>query len=110
MGQIVIGSIAFFGFLYWWLLGHWFSRLIAFLVLTPMFVALSRGLATLAWGEGHPNLPLAFADMAVCGFLAWFASGLPLYIWRWQATEEANTREREALKYLERLPRVSIKR
>lgn len=59
--------------LYLWLSGHWFGRVVGFLVFTPIGVAIVA------------NIP-AFAGYQIWGYLAvavaaWFVAGVPA-LWR----------------------------
>jgi hypothetical protein len=74
--HILIGIALALALLYFWLLGHWFARVLMFLIITATggILALATGTAS----SSHAGLipPLAIA--------AWFMSGLPLYYWRHQ--------------------------
>lgn len=86
----IVGAAA----LYFWLRGHWFARVLAFVVFIP----------TISVCAGKP-LPPAGAIGAVIFLvsvivLAWLTSGLPIYVRRWQARVSA-VAERPHRLYLE---------
>ena len=73
--HILIGLCLAAALLYFWLLGHWFARVLVFLglICTAVFVGFLFGA-----GNGAQ-----FVTISVGGGVAgWFVSGLPLYIWR----------------------------
>jgi hypothetical protein len=65
--------------LYFWLVGHWFARIIAFVAL----VALLGGVATMIWPQASP------APFAAGAMLAWPLAGLPQYYRRAKAQKGA---------------------
>lgn len=72
------------GVLYWWLRGHWFARVLAFIFFVPVVVV----------GPGkmipNANLPPTYSAayglvmLASCIAIAWLISGLPIYIRAWR--------------------------
>jgi hypothetical protein len=62
--------------LYWWILGHWFARIVCFLMLAP-----TMGLvwASLAGRDAASQFLVGILVMA----FAWPISSLPMYFWRW---------------------------
>lgn len=66
---LIIGSIVLF---YWWLKGHWFARVMAFLVLVALgFLATSRLM---------PVEPIgAWSFLLALLALGWLTSGIPVY-------------------------------
>jgi hypothetical protein len=65
--------------LYYWLIGHWFARVLVFLML-----AAGVGLIAGAALGGHDVSWLL--GLVVGGIVGWFVSGIPLYYWRYQLT------------------------
>lgn len=61
--------------LYWWLMGHWFARVVMFLVLAAVF-ALAAG--QLQYGDSAERL----ISVAIGAALAWPVSGLPIRVLR----------------------------
>jgi hypothetical protein len=80
--HILIGLALAAALLYFWLIGHWFARVLAFLLLTAVFgLALGAAFATTGGGGGGFVI-----GTAIGGVAAWFVSGIPLYYWRYQLT------------------------
>jgi hypothetical protein len=72
------------GVLYLWLKGHWFGRVLAFLVLAVAFgLACGEVAATFGMTVGNPK-GYAIVGMLAGGMLAWLVSGLPDYYYRRQ--------------------------
>jgi len=69
---VIAGLVLGLAALYFWLIGHWFGRVIGFLAFAASF-----GLAGLA--IGGPGAA------AVAVVVAWFVSGIPIYVRRRQA-------------------------
>jgi hypothetical protein len=65
--HFLIGLGLFLALLYWWLLGHWFARILVFLVLA--------GLCALLLIDNPAAIALAVV-------LAWLVASLPVYIHR----------------------------
>lgn len=63
--------------LYVWLIGHWFGRVVAFLV---FLVGLGLLGATLG-AQATANIPGVVIGSMIGGVLAWFAAGIPTYCW-----------------------------
>lgn len=68
------------GVLYWWLRGHWFGRVLAFIFLVPVVV---MGPAKMI---PNPDLPPEYGAvyglvmLTSCIVIAWLVSGLPIYV------------------------------
>jgi hypothetical protein len=87
--HILVGLVAVLALLYFWLIGHWFARVLMFLVLGAVggFVA-----AMLVSSTPQPN-PIGY----LLGFaLAWPVSGLPEYYWRRRARLFTGVAKRES--------------
>jgi hypothetical protein len=86
--HIILGLILAAALLYFWLLGHWFARVLVFiaLVCTSVLVGFLFGA-----GNGAQFVTISVGG----GVAAWFVSGLPLYYWRQQL---------QAAQQLRRLP------
>ncbi len=80
--EILIGLVLAAVVLYFWLIGHWFARVVVFLALVPLL-----GLGGAALFAALPGATGAAAALGGCvGVgLAWPASSLPIYYWRSQA-------------------------
>jgi hypothetical protein len=61
--HFLIGLGLFVVLLYWWLIGHWFARVLVFLLLAVLGALLSAG-------NG--------AAIIAAGVLAWFIASLPI--------------------------------
>jgi hypothetical protein len=78
--HILIGLALAVALLYFWLIGHWFARVLAFLVFAVCLgAAAGAGLAAANPADGAfvGILGLIFGTVA-----AWFVSGIPIYYWR----------------------------
>lgn len=75
--HILIGLCMGLVLLYFWLLAHWFARVLMFLLLGAIF-----GAAGLALGD-DPNHQGGALMIALIGVVAaWFVAGIPIYYWR----------------------------
>lgn len=75
----LIGGLLAVVLLYFWLMGHWFARVVMFLALIPVGTAgIAAGLS--AAGDQMQN-GLAFC-LVVGAIASWFASGIPAYVRR----------------------------
>lgn len=69
--EALTGIVIAVAVLYFWLLGHWFARVLAFLAIAPVLA----GIVLLL-------VPASCWILAVWGaILAWPASGIPRYYW-----------------------------
>ena len=74
--HILIGLAMGVALLYFWLIGHWFARVLVFLLL-----ACVGGLGGTALGADQGGKVVS----AILGIaLAWPIAGLPVYYWRYQ--------------------------
>lgn len=76
--HILIGVIVALAVLAGWLTGHWFARVLAFLLFGVVFGFIASVLLPHQAGavaNGEVGFPLGF-------FVAWFVSGIPTYVWR----------------------------
>jgi hypothetical protein len=76
--HILIGLVVAAALLYFWLIGHWFARILMFLLLTV-------GVGLVLWVLLPPLTPPK--DGNAFGFLiglilAWPLAGIPAYYWR----------------------------
>lgn len=76
--HILIALILAPALLYFWLIGHWFARVLAFLVFAAAF-GVGGALLTSA-GATYPNAGLP--GLVIGGIVAWFVAGIPTYYWR----------------------------
>ena len=81
--HILIALILAPALLYFWLIGHWFARVLTFLV----FAALLGGGGGALLLSAPDAPPAAGIFGAIIGAaLAWFVSGIPIYVRRQQQT------------------------
>lgn len=82
---LVLGCVL----LYFWLLGHWFSRALMFLALAFL---LSFGL--IGFAANNQGTTPTFILATVFGtIIAWPISGIPAYYWRSQIREQLRLRD-----------------
>jgi hypothetical protein len=69
---LLVGALAL-GLLYFWLLGHWFARVLVFLALIPCLIMAARLFAEgYSWG---------YAGLFVLAFpAAWLVAGVPIWV------------------------------
>jgi uncharacterized membrane protein YfcA len=85
--------------LYFWLAGHWFARVLAFLGFVVVLGLVGGEVMTHAGGE----LPIVVFGVCVGAGLAWFIASLPTYYWRAKIRAfEAEQRADEARRAAER--------
>lgn len=76
----LIGLLSAIALLYFWLIGHWFARILAFLLFVPVVVVCA--------GRAFPNSvdQVGAILILVCLIaLAWPIASIPIYVWRWRA-------------------------
>jgi hypothetical protein len=79
--MVLLWLAAGIGLLYFWLVGHWFARVLAFLLFAVPLVILG-------WGIGEKQTPGGVGMIFTIpfgGYLAWLLSGVPVYYWRSKA-------------------------
>lgn len=74
--HIIIGLAAGVALLYFWLIGHWFARVLVFLMLACG--------GFLAGGAMAHDMPSWIVLGTICAALTWPLAGLPVYYWRWR--------------------------
>lgn len=74
--HMLIGLVLGCGLLYFWLVGHWFARVLVFLPLAFLLGFIGIGIA---YGQ-HPSAGVFFAVWGVAG--AWPVSSIPTWYWR----------------------------
>jgi hypothetical protein len=75
--HLIIGIGAAVALLYYWLLGHWFARVLTTIVFVPAFALLGAVLFMVP----HNNAPGVFG--AILGAaIAWPAASAPVWYWR----------------------------
>ena len=72
------------GLLWAWLVGHWFARVLVFLLLLGVFMLVVSGLFNAMSVHVQPDAsPLVIvgglAGILLAGLMAWLISGLPIY-------------------------------
>lgn len=72
---IIVAILLSIVLLYFWLIGHWFARVLVFL-------GLAGPTAFLALIVVPPSSGGNVGVAAVCGVVAWFVAGIPIYYWR----------------------------
>lgn len=83
--HIIIGLGAALALLYFWLIGHWFARVVMFLILMLTLGLLGGGLFASGFDRNTQadaqHLAMIFG--AILGAAsAWPVSGIPIYYWR----------------------------
>lgn len=78
---IVVGGLVGLGLLYFWLLGHWFARVVMMPVLA---LALGVGMSALMASAEHAGPNNGLFGLLVGIALAWPAASAPVYYWRWR--------------------------
>lgn len=82
--QFLIGLGLAVALLYFWLIGHWFARVLMFLLLGAGFFA---GGAVLGNDNtGDPSLGIVLGLIGVV--VAWFTAGIPIYWRRWERYDQ----------------------
>ena len=71
--HILVGIVLALVLLYFWLLGHWFARIVAFLI----FAAVLGLLGGLMTAQPHSNEGAIGGIIGIA--LAWPMSGIPIY-------------------------------
>jgi len=79
--HIIIGALLIALLLYFWLLGHWYARVLTFLLFAAVFGLGGGMMAAAAHGDSSPE---GIFGIVVGAVVAWFISGLPIYYWRRQ--------------------------
>jgi len=79
MMHIIVGLGLALVLLYFWLLGHWFARVVMFLALAVAFGALG---ALFTGAGGPPAQNHALVGMLIGAALAWPVSSIPIYYLR----------------------------
>jgi len=79
--ELMIGAGLALALLYFWLIGHWFARVVMFLLLAVVgFIA---GAALASASPNPPTFALVLFGL-IGAALAWPLSGIPIYYWRHQ--------------------------
>jgi hypothetical protein len=80
--HILIGVCLALAALYFWLIGHWFARVVAFLSFGALLGLIGSGLTG---SMGPPEHNHGWVGI-LCGVaLAWPVSGIPIYFYRWRS-------------------------
>lgn len=75
------------GVLWFWLVGHWFARLLAFPLLALAIGACIGGILE-QFLQPQDKPISALIAVLVGGFLGWHLSGLPIRFWRKREVQE----------------------
>jgi hypothetical protein len=79
--EILLGLGLAVVLLYFWLIGHWFARVLTTILFVPLFAFL--GAALFASFQPPPNNGGIVILGAILGsVIAWFAASAPVYYWR----------------------------
>jgi hypothetical protein len=79
--HIIIGAVLILAWFYFWLLGHWFARILA----VPLFAAiLGFTFAGIMTADAHPGPSNAAMGILIGLGLSWPAASLPTYYWRYR--------------------------
>jgi len=73
--EILVGLALALVLLYFWLLGHWFARVVMFLALAAAF-----GLLGAAFTTGPPGQKNELVGMLIGVALAWPVSSIPIWV------------------------------
>jgi len=74
--HILVGLVLALVLLYYWLIGHWFARVVMFLTLATTFGALG---ALFTGAGGPPAQNHAWVGLLIGAALAWPVSSIPIY-------------------------------
>jgi hypothetical protein len=77
--EILIGLVLAAGVLWAWLAGHWFGRVLAFIVFAAVLAAIVGGLISGSLDQINPF------GAIIGAVAAWFVSGIPIYCQRHKA-------------------------
>jgi hypothetical protein len=101
---VLIAVVLCVGLLYFWLMGHWFARVLVFLALAMLFALIAGGSMESAFDSAFKNvsvdqwwlrMPTWIAPVSVLFGLtagpaaAWFTSMIPTYHWRHRSSKPA---------------------
>jgi uncharacterized membrane protein HdeD (DUF308 family) len=78
--HIIIGIAAAVALLYYWLLGHWFARILTTIVFVPLFFFI--GMVSIMVLTDQKDMPASFAFGIIGAVLAWPAASAPVWYWR----------------------------
>jgi len=100
--HILVGLVLACGLLYWWLVGHWFARVLVFFAFALLLGAIGAGITSSIPYPGHPGALAAtppssssgIAGLVLGMILAWPVSGIPIY-YRRHKFEVACERQRQ---------------
>lgn len=73
--HILIGIVLGVALLYFWLVGHWFARVLTFLIVVSLFFIFSIGFFGTAGLLGFVRIPVSIG-------VAWLISSGPTWYWR----------------------------
>ena len=79
--HILIGLAIAVALLYFWLIGHWFARVLVFLALGIGIFAIAASAINFGLYGGKAPLGLLFVELPLAA-LAWPLASLPAYYWR----------------------------
>lgn len=77
MGTLT-GLMIFCGLLYWWIIGHWFARILVTLALSLSLLYVALFLMEMNHAAAGARLLVAL--LLLCS--TWFIGGAPTYYWR----------------------------
>jgi hypothetical protein len=83
--EIIIGIGAAVALLYYWLLGHWFARVLTTIVFVPLLAVIGGGIvdASMSHLPGSPAKGTAIIGAGIIGTaIAWCAASAPVWYWR----------------------------
>lgn len=80
--HVLLGIAVGVVLLYFWLLAHWFARVLMVILLVPLFAIAVAGV----FYRMDPTAALAPETLGVVigAVAAWYAAGIPTYYWRWR--------------------------
>ncbi len=84
--EILIGLALAVALLYFWLIGHWFARILMGFLLVAAFLTVG---GTTASSSTDGNMAAILFGALAGGTLGWLAAGWPVYYWRAKARQHA---------------------
>ena len=81
--ELMIGAGLALALLYFWLMAHWFARVVVFLLLGAVLTVIIT--ASIGWGvyDGRALGEIVLPIAAVAFGMAWLLASLPIYYWRY---------------------------
>lgn len=84
--HILISLAMALALLYFWLIGHWFARVLMFLALAATVFAVAASSINYGIYDGKAPIGVLLFEVPI-GLLAWPLASLPVYFWRWRVRQ-----------------------